>query len=207
MMARGGSLRHGPPTRGFPACLHVQNLVGLWNEELAHCMDTLAERLRRRPAKPMGSPRVGSNPTGVVLIDVGAFPSFLTYGGVSMVPSIVLLPQPLPTYLLPTPPAHFRCTFLCVKGHLACSTSCYPICFVILYLIFYVMSGLLCQTIVHYALDPCRLGRRLGCYLFPLLFVRIAIRFICKSLVCYSSQPVQLCLTYVFGNIRSCLIW
>ena len=28
---------------------------------------TLAERLRRRPAKPMGSPRVGSNPTGVVL--------------------------------------------------------------------------------------------------------------------------------------------
>ena len=32
--------------------------------------DTLAERLRRRPAKPMGSPRVGSNPTGVVLCDV-----------------------------------------------------------------------------------------------------------------------------------------
>ena len=27
--------------------------------------DTLAERLRRRPAKPMGSPCVGSNPTGV----------------------------------------------------------------------------------------------------------------------------------------------
>ena len=27
--------------------------------------DTLAERLRLRPAKPMGSPRVGSNPTGV----------------------------------------------------------------------------------------------------------------------------------------------
>ena len=27
--------------------------------------DPLAERLRRRPAKPMGSPRVGSNPTGV----------------------------------------------------------------------------------------------------------------------------------------------
>ena len=31
-------------------------------------IDTLAERLRRRPAKPMGSPRVGSNPTGVVFI-------------------------------------------------------------------------------------------------------------------------------------------
>ena len=27
--------------------------------------DTLAEWLRRRPAKPMGSPCVGSNPTGV----------------------------------------------------------------------------------------------------------------------------------------------
>ena len=29
--------------------------------------DTLAEWLRRRPAKPMGSPRVASNPTGVGL--------------------------------------------------------------------------------------------------------------------------------------------
>ena len=29
--------------------------------------DTLAEWSRRRPAKPMGSPRVGSNPTGVVV--------------------------------------------------------------------------------------------------------------------------------------------
>ena len=34
--------------------------------------DTLAERLRRRPAKPMGSPRVGSNPTGVgIFLDAG----------------------------------------------------------------------------------------------------------------------------------------
>ena len=31
---------------------------------------TLAEWLRRRPAKPMGSPRVGSNPTGVVFANV-----------------------------------------------------------------------------------------------------------------------------------------
>ncbi len=31
-------------------------------------MDTLAEWLRRRPAKPMGSPRVGSNPTGVAFL-------------------------------------------------------------------------------------------------------------------------------------------
>ena len=30
-----------------------------------HDMDTLAEWSRRQPAKPMGSPRVGSNPTGV----------------------------------------------------------------------------------------------------------------------------------------------
>ena len=38
---------------------------GSW---LAGCAeDTLAERLRRRPAKRMGSPRVGSNPTGVDL--------------------------------------------------------------------------------------------------------------------------------------------
>ena len=33
--------------------------------QFLHAQDTLAERLRRRPAKPMGSPRVGSNPTGV----------------------------------------------------------------------------------------------------------------------------------------------
>ena len=32
--------------------------------------DTLAERLRRRPAKPMGSPRVGSNPTGVAFVSL-----------------------------------------------------------------------------------------------------------------------------------------
>ena len=31
-------------------------------------VDTLAEWLRRRPAKPVGSARVGSNPTGVVFI-------------------------------------------------------------------------------------------------------------------------------------------
>ena len=34
--------------------------------------DTLAERLRRRPAKPTGSPRVGSNPTG---LDLFAYPT------------------------------------------------------------------------------------------------------------------------------------
>ena len=30
-----------------------------------HSNDTLAERLRRQPAKPMGSSRVGLNPTGL----------------------------------------------------------------------------------------------------------------------------------------------
>ena len=35
------------------------------SDERTNAKDTLAERLRRRPAKPMGSPRVGSNPTGV----------------------------------------------------------------------------------------------------------------------------------------------
>ena len=34
---------------------------------LSSFFDTLAEWLRRRPAKPMGSSRVGSNPIGVVL--------------------------------------------------------------------------------------------------------------------------------------------
>ena len=33
--------------------------------EVHVAVDTLAEWLRRRPAKPMGSPCVGSNPTGV----------------------------------------------------------------------------------------------------------------------------------------------
>ena len=36
--------------------------------------DTLAERSRRRPAKPMGSPRVGSNPTGVAYENMIARP-------------------------------------------------------------------------------------------------------------------------------------
>ena len=36
------------------------------NTSLCNC-DTLAEWLRRRPAKPLGSARVGSNPIGVVL--------------------------------------------------------------------------------------------------------------------------------------------
>ena len=39
--------------------------VGIFAVPQHVATDTLAEWLRRRPAKPMGSPRVGSNPTGV----------------------------------------------------------------------------------------------------------------------------------------------
>ena len=42
--------------------------------------DTLAEWLRRRPAKPMGSPRVGSNPTGVDLFMRRFFPRDIRLG-------------------------------------------------------------------------------------------------------------------------------
>ncbi len=41
----------------------IHNAIGI---ACRFASDTLAEWLRRRPAKPMGSPRVGSNPTGVV---------------------------------------------------------------------------------------------------------------------------------------------
>ena len=40
--------------------------------------DTLAEWLRRRPAKPVGSARVGSNPTGVVFLFCYALKVVLT---------------------------------------------------------------------------------------------------------------------------------
>ena len=43
----------------------LPGLQGSWLADFAE--DTLAERLRRRPAKPMGPPRVGSNPIGVDL--------------------------------------------------------------------------------------------------------------------------------------------
>ena len=43
--------------------------------------DTLAKWLRRRPAKPIGSPRVGSNPTGVVLRFTMTWLTFDDVGG------------------------------------------------------------------------------------------------------------------------------
>ena len=54
-VACGGAAKHWS---------HQTNIIG------RRVKDTLAERLRRRPAKPMGSPRVGSNPTGVVLAGI-----------------------------------------------------------------------------------------------------------------------------------------
>ena len=45
-------------------------------EELSSVvLSTLAERLRRPPAKPMGSPRVGSSPTGAVSCPASARPA------------------------------------------------------------------------------------------------------------------------------------
>ena len=50
------------------ACMHAFISAGGGNISSIKAQDTLAERLRRRPAKSMGSPRVGSNPTGVVAL-------------------------------------------------------------------------------------------------------------------------------------------
>ena len=45
--------------------------------------DTLAEWLRRRPAKPVGSARVGSNPTGVGVFSVASAGNALGKSGSS----------------------------------------------------------------------------------------------------------------------------
>ena len=63
--------------------------------------DTLAERLRRRPAKPMGSPRVGSNPTGVVvwwtcpcyLEHAGEWPHLILYCHILKLTDVTLCPS------------------------------------------------------------------------------------------------------------------
>ena len=44
----------------------ARNKYNSYTLQRTHPDDTLAEWLRRRPAKPMGSPCVGSDPTGVV---------------------------------------------------------------------------------------------------------------------------------------------
>ena len=46
---------------------HQLSRMHIYRQTSVSSMDTLAEWLRRWPAKPMGSPRVGSNPTGVAL--------------------------------------------------------------------------------------------------------------------------------------------
>ena len=48
--------------------VEIELLMGIDRISRIRCKDTLAEWLRRRPAEPMGSPRVGSNPTGVASI-------------------------------------------------------------------------------------------------------------------------------------------
>ena len=70
--------------------------------------DTLAERLRRRPAKPMGSPRVGSNPTGVVSeTHLSILPAHMyvpsTVVATSINPILHIHPPPHPSRIHPHP--------------------------------------------------------------------------------------------------------
>ncbi len=64
----GAGTRHKELGMGCPPPGPDSSKDGTRSCHLQWCKDTLAERLRRRPAKPMGSPCVGSNPTGVVLV-------------------------------------------------------------------------------------------------------------------------------------------
>ena len=58
-------LRCSSGTRRAPT--QALRSLSCFMDTLMQCSkDTLAEWPRRPPAKPMGSPRVGSNPTGVV---------------------------------------------------------------------------------------------------------------------------------------------
>ena len=68
--ARGKLLLEGSAINGSLACLPASLPLLLLRMNLVPTtlQDTLAEWLRRRPAKPMGSPCVGSNPTGVDLL-------------------------------------------------------------------------------------------------------------------------------------------
>jgi hypothetical protein len=60
-----------------PYC--VQHFGSILEILYSRADDTLAEQSRRRPAKPMGSPRVGSNPTGVVYENMIARPFLPIY--------------------------------------------------------------------------------------------------------------------------------
>ena len=67
-MKRLGALAGKEAVSSVEAARYLGRRVGGEEEKPGpRVEDTVAERLRRRPAKPMGSPRVGSNPTGVVL--------------------------------------------------------------------------------------------------------------------------------------------
>ena len=63
--------------------------------------DTLAERLRRRPAKLMGPPRVGSNPTGVV-----SCPACACYASLILTETNQSRCSVLPQKKMSTPAAH-----------------------------------------------------------------------------------------------------
>ena len=83
--------------------LWMSRIVSLFN-------DTLAERLRRRPAKPMGSPRVGTSPTGVA---VGLGCGSLFYGSCKSCPhgkgmSTVARPELISTCMSPFTAQAFR---------------------------------------------------------------------------------------------------
>ena len=64
-----GSTRGCPVCSGAPELLVCEPIADMQDQRvvlhIGVCMDTLAEWSRRRPAKPMGSPRVGLDPTGV----------------------------------------------------------------------------------------------------------------------------------------------
>ena len=92
----------GPDPRGACRC-HVPSEHSSQKSD-----DTLAEWLRRRPAKPMGSPRVGSNPTGVVCSHLRSLrgAGFLRDGRPSRAPA-PLVPHALPSQAYrPSSPPH-----------------------------------------------------------------------------------------------------
>ena len=81
---------------------------GLCDGSPCNSKDTLAERLRRRPAKPMGSPRVGSNPTGVVSeTHLSILPAHMyvpsTVVATSINPILHIHPPPHPSRIHPHP--------------------------------------------------------------------------------------------------------
>ncbi len=67
-----GSMRQTARKHAAPE-LRARNAAPACQRRPLACNDTLTEWLRRLPAKPMGSPRAGSNHTGVAIAYVGGF--------------------------------------------------------------------------------------------------------------------------------------